>query len=363
MASRSGPSPKAHAQPAASLSTEADVTHDMDRYRPAVIEELRSVLDGRSGAPFSLMRYHLGWEDQQGRPTSGREGKLLRPALCLLCCEAAGGDWQRALPAAAALELLHNFTLIHDDVEDASPERHGRETLWSLWGQAQAINVGDGMFALAHLTLLRLRDRSHSPERVLEAARMLDDAALRLSEGQHLDLAYSERSEIARSDYLAMIEGKTAALLAASSGIGALLGDASTDAVDAFREFGRLTGLAFQIRDDVLGIWGSEKETGKPTSDDLRSGKKSYPVVVGLERASPQDRRSLQALLASTELDDEGVQRARVLLESLGTREDSESAAHQHAEAAIAALEGLSLRPKQRGELERLARFAAQRRS
>ena len=180
----------------------------LDRYRPAVIEELRSVFDGRTLPPYSFMRYHLGWQDRDGRPIAGRPGKLLRPSLCLLCCEAVGGDWRTALPAAAALELLHNFTLIHDDVEDESAQRHGRDTLWSLWGQAQAINAGDGMFALAQVALLRLRGQRQPPARVLRASQMLAEATLRLCEGQHRDLASTNEREITPDDYLEMIEGQ-----------------------------------------------------------------------------------------------------------------------------------------------------------
>ena len=335
----------------------------VDRYRPAIGAELRSVLEERTVPPYNLMRYHLGWEDRHGRPIEGRAGKLLRPALCLLCCEAVAGDWQRALPAAAALELLHNFTLIHDDVEDASLQRHGRETLWSLWGEAQAVNVGDGMFALAHVTLLRLRDEEHPAERVLQAAQMLDEATLRLCEGQHRDLATATEREITTDDYLNMVEGKTAALLAASAGIGALLGGAPRETIDAFYEFGRRLGPAFQIRDDVLGIWGAVEETGKPIGDDLRSGKRSYPIVIAVARASPEERAALQAPSTNGEPSDDDIERARALLQRLDAREESERAAQEHAETAIAGLAGLSLRSERLRELERLAHFAAQRRS
>ena len=357
-APRQGPSPDPAPPP-----EEIDIERLVVRYRSAISEELRSALEQRTVLPYPLMRYHLGWEDRHGRPIEGRSGKLLRPALCLLCCEAVGGDWRSALPAAAALELLHNFSLIHDDVEDASRQRHGRETLWSVWGEAQAINVGDGMFALAQVTLLRLRRQDYPPERVLQAVQMLDDAALRLCEGQHQDLAYAGEREVSRDDYLTMIEGKTAALLAASSGIGALLGGGTGEVVDALSEFGRHLGLAFQIRDDVLGIWGDIEDTGKPTGDDLRAGKKSYPVVVALERGSPQERDALLAFLADGELDDDGVQQACALLERLDARDEGGRAAQEHAEGAIASLAGLPLRPERRRELEQLARFAAQRRS
>ena len=335
----------------------------LDRYRPAVIEELRSIFEGRTGPPYSLMRYHLGWQDRDGQPIAGRPGKLLRPSLCLLCCEAVGGDWRAALPAAAALELLHNFTLIHDDVEDESRQRHGRETLWSLWGQAQAINAGDGMFALAQVALIRLRDQGQPPARVLRANQILAEATLRLCEGQHRDLAATNKREITPEDYLEMIEGKTAALLAASAGIGAVLGGAPTKTVAALSAFGRRLGFAFQIRDDVLGIWGDMKETGKSADDDLREGKRSYPVVLALASGSSETRAALQRLLARKKRSAADVARVRSLLEEIGARDESERAARDHAEAAVASLAGLSLRPRRRQELGRLARFAAQRRA
>jgi geranylgeranyl diphosphate synthase type I len=301
------------------------------------------------------MRYHFGWEDRNGHPAAGSAGKLLRPALCLLSCEAAGGVWRAALPAAVAIELLHNFTLVHDDVEDASARRHGRATVWKLWGEAQAINAGDGLFALAHVELLRLAGQP--ARRLLQAAQMLDEAALRLCEGQHRDLAGEARD---RAGYLDMIEGKTAALLAASCGIGALLGGGSAKTVAALREYGRRLGLAFQVRDDVLGIWGDPRETGKPASDDLRAGKRSYPVVIALERASSDQRRQLDGLLGRA-LSAADARRARALLDSLDAREESDAAARAYAQAAAGALEGVALRSKPRRELERLARFAAER--
>ena len=331
----------------------------IERYREAVLGRLQAALAPHQGPAFDQMRYHLGWQDQAGQPIEGRGGKLIRPALCLLACEAVGSEAAPALPAAAALELLHNFTLIHDDVEDASAERHGRPTLWRVWGQAQAINAGDGMLALAHATLLALE--RYPPSVVLRAAGMLDEATLRLCEGQHRDLAAGDQPQVSREGYLAMIEGKTASLLAASCAIGALLGGAEDATVRGLEEFGRRLGLAFQIRDDALGVWGSADETGKPAGDDLRAGKRSYPIVAALEGASEDDRRVLEALLERAAHDEEAVAAARALLERLGAREESERAAHQHAEAAMASLDGLPLHPGRRQELEQIARFAAER--
>jgi geranylgeranyl diphosphate synthase type I len=334
----------------------------LERYRSAVLAELRAAVERYDVNPFTLMRYHFGWEDQRGRPIEARAGKLLRPALLLLCCEAAGGDWSNALPAAAAVELLHNFTLVHDDVEDASTQRHDRDTVWRVWGQAEAINVGDGMFALAHLTLLGLSERGHGAERVLAAARLLDEATVRLCEGQHRDLRYEDQRQITRDEYLAMIEGKTAALLAACCDIGALLGGANDDAVRQLYEYGRRLGLAFQIRDDLLGCWGDASETGKSSGDDIRAGKQSYPIVVALERASIAERERLRSLLGRADLGADELSSVRELLERLGARDDGERAAREHADAAIEALRGLTL-GDERAELEALARFAVERRS
>ena len=355
MASDTAPSPKAETE------AEARGVHSIDRYRPVVMAELRSALAGRSGPPYGLMRYHLGWEDEKGLPIDENGGKLLRPALCLLCCEAVGGKSERVLPAAASIELIHNFSLIHDDLEDRSEQRHGRETLWRRWGDAQAINAGDGMFALAHATLLRLSDLGHPPERVLEAVRMLDEATLRLCEGQHRDLLYEGERGIPTSDYMEMIEGKSAVLIAAACGIGALLGGADDAAVRGLYEFGRRMGLAFQIRDDVLGIWGDSAITGKRAGDDLRAGKNSYPVVAGFERASVEQRKILEELLASEEPSDADVARGCLLLEELGAREESERMAVEQGERAVTYLGDLPLEEELRRDLEQLARFAATR--
>jgi geranylgeranyl diphosphate synthase type I len=306
------------------------------------------------------MRYHLGWEDTEGHPVESRSGKFLRPALLLLCCEAVGGDAGGAAPAAAGVELLHNFTLLHDDIEDASEQRHGRDTAWRVWNRAEAINAGDGMFALAHLTLLGLSERGHSPTTVLAGTRLLDEATLLLCEGQHRDLRYETQPDVSVAEYLAMIEGKTAALIAAACAIGALLGGADDRTVRAFYEFGRRLGLAFQIRDDVLGCWGDAVETGKSSGDDIRAGKRSYPIVVGLEFASEEERQQLRSVLGRADASDHDVQLARTLLEGLDAKESGERAAREHAEGAIEALRRLAL-GDHRAELEALARFAAER--
>ncbi len=260
----------------------------LSRFRDGVVGAMRAALDRPGVRHIGLMRYHLGWQDAEGRKTPPSGGKMIRPALCLLSCEAVGGDAARAMPAAAALELLHNFTLIHDDIEDSSDTRRGRETLWRVAGLPQALNVGDGMFVLAQRTLLGMADAGVPADRVIDAARTLDDACVALCEGQHADIEFEQRAEVSLAEYEAMIAGKTAALLGASMAIGAIAGGADAATVEAMGECGRLLGLAFQVQDDVLGIWGESAVTGKPVADDIRSRKKSFP---GRLRVRPSRRR------------------------------------------------------------------------
>jgi geranylgeranyl diphosphate synthase type I len=335
------------------------------QYRQATLAEMKAVLAGHRLPLYEMMRYHLGLAGPRGEPAAARAGKMLRPALCLLSCEAVGGQRRQALPAAAAVELIHNFTLIHDDIEDASHSRHGRDTVWRVWGEAQAINAGDGMFALAHLALHRLVQAGAAAPQVIEAARLLNEATLALCEGQNLDLEFEQRLDVTCDDYLTMVSSKTAALMGAATAVGALLGGASEDTVGAFKEFGRRLGVAFQIQDDVLGMWGDAAETGKSAGDDIAARKKSFPVVYALERASEDDRRSLRRIYGSSVVSPEGVEEVLAVLERSGARAASEEAAARHVEEALSALDGLEgpgLVPARRRELEALALYLVHRR-
>jgi geranylgeranyl diphosphate synthase type I len=189
--------------------------------------------------------------------------------------------WQPALPAAAAVELVHNFSLVHDDIQDKSEKRRGRPTAWVKWGAAQAINAGDGLFVLSNLAITDL-SASYPAETVLQAAQILHNTCLDLTRGQFLDISYEKRADLGVEDYWPMIGGKTAALLAGCCQIGALLGGADEFALEAYRSFGHYLGLAFQVQDDILGIWGDEAVTGKSAASDLVEGKKSLPVLAGL---------------------------------------------------------------------------------
>jgi len=253
-------------------------------YMEAVESFLRDALtqagDRGSSRLHEMLAFHMGWHSKSVKET---RGKRIRPLLTLLTCSTAGGDWKRALPAAAAVEMVHNFSLIHDDIQDHSPLRRGRPTVWKKWGIAQAINAGDAMFTLAHIQTLRL-EKTVSPIAAIWATEVLQNACLHLTQGQYMDLEFEKRDDVTIEDYWAMIEGKTAALISASVELGAITASCDNHTRKAYREFGRLFGLAYQVQDDILGIWGDTEMTGKSSQSDLLSKKKTLPILFCLSK-------------------------------------------------------------------------------
>ncbi|HSQ25485.1 MAG TPA: polyprenyl synthetase family protein [Anaerolineales bacterium] len=263
-----------------------------DLLLPAIEDELKQVVitTNQPGMEelYSMLAYHMGWEGEKGKPET--RGKRIRPLMVLLCCAAAGADWKNALPAAAGIELLHNFSLIHDDIQDQSHLRRGRETVWKIWGVAQAINAGDTMFVLAHQSMLGLA-KSVSETVALKAMNSFTRACLYLTQGQYLDLSYEKRSDLTLTDYWPMVSGKTAALLSCSTEIGSITAQVHSDVSECYRNFGFNLGLAFQALDDMLGIWGDAVLTGKSANSDLMTGKNSLPVLYGMSLKGPFARR------------------------------------------------------------------------
>ncbi|HEX3724348.1 MAG TPA: polyprenyl synthetase family protein [Nitrolancea sp.] len=251
---------------------------------------------------YGMIRYHLGWADESFRPARFDAGKRIRPIICMHACGAVNGDPANAAPLAAAIEILHNFTLVHDDIQDRSATRRHRSTIWSLWGESQAINVGDAMFALGQHTLLRLFDLPISVERLARVVRGYNDVALRIVEGQVLDLGFEERWDISAAEYLGMIGGKSAAIISYAAWSGALVGGADFGVSERFRAFGEALGLGFQIRDDLLGIWGETSVTGKRKGDDIRRRKKSLPIITLAANAAPHEVDRLRAIYAVPEI-------------------------------------------------------------
>ncbi len=301
------------------MVTSSSIQSTLLRHQRLIDDALKSTLStviADSGASaldefYGQMEYHLGWVDAKLQPTRNNPGKLLRPTLLLLAYEAAGA-WeledtaisysddhsylQRALPAAVAVELMHNFTLIHDDIEDGDVERRHRPTLWKLWGIPQAINTGDGMFAMARSALWGILDAGVDGTTAARLAQLLDRTILTVAEGQYLDINFETSLDISVAMYIDMIGRKTAALMSSATEIGACLGTRHFETIAHLKSFGKALGIAFQVRDDILGVWATAAESGKTQAGDVYRRKKSLPILHALEHANPEDTEILHAV-------------------------------------------------------------------
>ena len=331
-----------------------------DRYASALDTEIKSLIQEQEFPFYDLMEYHLGWRDARNQPAAFSGGKRLRPTLCLLACEAVGGEWEQALPAATAIELIHNFSLIHDDIEDQSPQRRGRPALWKVAGLAQALNAGDGMHVLARLAVYGLAERGVAPQLILQVSRLLDQTCLNLCEGQYLDLSYESRAEVSVADYLLMAERKTASLIGASLTTGALIGGTSAATAAALGGIGMALGLAFQIRDDILGLWGDSQSTGKAPGEDILQKKKSLPLVYALGQSGPR-AAELRRICAKKRIAPDDVPQVMGLLEELGARQWAQTQVEEHYRRALAQMEGIDLTLSGRRDLEAVAALLVER--
>lgn len=306
-------------------------------------------------APFYHMQeYHLGWRNHSFAPEYADPGKLLRPVLTLMSSQMFGGDVQHTLPLAAGIQLVHDFSLIHDDIQDDSDLRRGRTTVWKLWGMAQGINAGDGMFVLAHMAIQRLQDVGLPAERVLHIMRRFDRIILSICEGQYLDMSFEGNPDIAESAYLAMIERKTAVLVAACCELGAIAAGAPAQDAQHMYDFGIHLGLSFQMQDDILGIWGDAKETGKPDAADLLRRKLSLPVIYTLAREANDG--PLHALYRQPVGQDDGIAQAIVSMNTHGAHTAVAAMAQHHYELACAALAAVvAPNPDKQAEIHALA--------
>ncbi len=312
---------------------------------------------------YLLLRYHLGWGDRLGRPeeNSATQGKSMRSTLCLFSCEALTNDFTRALPAAAALEIIHNFSLIHDDIQDQDLERRHQSTVWNIWGVPKALVAGNAMQSVGDLALLNLAQNGTHPESVLKVSQLLTSSYLEMIEGQCLDLAFESRTKIATSEYLQMIAYKTGALIQSGLEIGALLATSNPGPVAAFSGFGRGLGRAFQIRDDFLGIWGDEATTGKATGNDIRRRKKSLPVVFALEQAGGSNLDDLFTIYSQDDLSEDDVERVLEVLDDVGAQAYCQDLTEASAEAALDSLYAISLPAWVMDEAKGLVDFLARR--
>ena len=299
---------------------------------------------------YEMVRYHLALD---GSGASG--GKRMRPLLGLLAYASIAGEHQRALPGAAAVELGHNFSLVHDDIEDGDTERRHRATLWTIHGVPQAINTGDALFSLSRIALHRLTDLGFPDSTVLRLMRLFDETCLALCEGQYIDIAMSASDELMSVDlYFDMIGRKTAALISASIEAGALLATSDEEVIARYRGFGWALGLAFQLNDDLLGIWGVEQTTGKEPSD-VAHKKKTLPVIYAWEHAGPADRERLRAIYATPDPTSDEVAEIIAILERSGAREYTRDEARRYRDEALAELDAARVvTPVARERLEQI---------
>ena len=290
--------------------------------------------DSSTAGVYDMIRYHLGLDG-----SGASSGKRMRPVLGLLAYASIAGDYRPALPGAAAVELGHNFSLVHDDIEDGDRERRHRPTVWALHGVAQAINTGDMLFSLSRMALHRLTDLGFADAKVLRLMRLYDKTCVALCEGQYIDIATSERDDLMSVDlYFDMIGRKTAALIAASIEAGALLASDDDEVIARYRGFGWALGLAFQLNDDLLGIWGAEQNTGKEPTDIARR-KKTLPVIYAFEHAGPEDRERLTALYGNGGPTADDVTEIIAILERTGARDFTRTEARRHRDEALAELD------------------------
>jgi geranylgeranyl diphosphate synthase, type I len=326
------------------------------RSRDLIAPALHSAVDMLDPTSARMAAYHLGWTDASGRPARGGQGKAVRPALALLSARAAGTPARVGVAGAVAVELVHNFSLVHDDLMDGDTERRGRTTVWALWGASSAILTGDALLTLSQEVLLE----DASPHRI-DAARLLAATVRELIHGQVSDAAFERRDDVTLAECLDMAAGKTGALLSASAAIGAVLAGGPRALVDALARFGRELGLAFQLVDDLLGIWGDPVTTGKPTFSDLRSAKKTLPVTYAVTHGG-RAGRDLAAWLAGPDTTEEpGLRRAAAFVEAAGGRQWAADEALRRVRAAEQALATADVPAGPRGELVAIARFIAAR--
>ena len=325
-------------------------------YRGAISASLKDALTGDLPV-YDMLRYYMGWADVSGNPCVATEGKYLRPTLCLFACDATGGAISQAMPAAVALELIHNFSLIHDDIQDQDETRHHRKTLWAVWGVPKALVAGNILRITADAALESLQRQGVERRRILPVVSQLTQAYLEMIEGQYLDISFEGQRDVGLSQYLDMIARKTGALIRCSFTIGALIGAHDPAAADAFRESGKALGFIFQVRDDILGVWGEEASTGKPVGADIRRKKNSFPVVYAMSQAQGADKRRLLQIYEQDEIADADVDDVLCIMDAVHTRAYAHSLAAEHGEVAVAALTAADLDKRALDEVEDLIEF------
>ena len=325
-------------------------------HRDALEAELKDVFESREGFLYDLLRYHMGWTDQQGVAEHKEPGFHFQSILALVCCQSLCGEFQAALPAAAGIEFVHNYTLVHGDVQSSRAEALDRPSVWWVWGPAQAINVGDGLHALGRTTIMRLAQRGVPPERVLTAVLSLDRACLSLCEGQFMDLNFQDQLMVTSADYYDMIGRKTGALTACSAELGAIAAGADDAVCATFHKVGRSLGMAWQISLDIAGLWGQWGDGMTPSN--VLNKKKSLPLIHALENSPVAAKRELGNIYVKRVLQPDDVSRIVSILDEVDARQFAEDKVRELAQEALTALSETGLSEERLAPVRDLSQWA-----
>ena len=299
---------------------------------------LEKILDSHQMDLYSMMRHHLGWQNENDKPKNDTQTYRKHGVTCLTVCQILGGDIKIALPAAASLELVNAFCEIHDDVQGGNPKRGNRDAVWWLWGPAQAINAGDGIHALARLTLFQLHGVGVPPDKTFEAIQIVDKASLELCEGRFQDLESQERIDISVNNYLEMASLKTGSLYSCAMELGALISSADNTVTQSFKTSGYKLGLAIQIKNDIKALW-EEKDVHQLPNPEVLNKKKLLPVVYALEKATIGEKRRLGEIYFKRVLDPEDIPCLQGILEELGAKKHCEELVEKYQQQALGIIE------------------------
>lgn len=310
----------------------------------------------------TMLKYFLGWTDPKGNPTNQPiSGKALRPILCILACNSAGGGIKQAIPAAIPLELIHNFSLIHDDIQDKDEFRHNRPTIWALWGNPKALVAGNNLRVIADLTMKNLTSLGISKNKCLTLNYILTQACLEMIEGQYLDIKYEGQTSLGTELYLEMISKKTGALIASAIKIGASLATENKEKLRAFYQFGKLLGLVFQITDDVLGIWGNEEKTGKPVGADIIRKKNSLPIIMAVSKTTKINRQKIKDIYNKPSISKSDLNSILDIMDETKSEKYCMELAEKYYLEALSIIGNIPMSNQSRKDIEAIALFLTKR--
>lgn len=321
-------------------------------------ERLRGMFSGRSFPLYRMIEYQLGWRDEFGDVLPKPVGPpMLHSNLCLLACEATNGEIQDVLHSAIAIELMHQFTQVHADIQDGSQNRYNRPTVWWVWGPAQAINAGDGLHALSRLSMIRSPE-SMSMDNTVRSLQTFDVASLRMFEGIHEDLAHQERLDISPERYVEIAREKVGSLLGCALELGSMSMPYSSEVTENLRRFGEDIGVAYQIQEDIQMLWG-EPMSGKVRGIDALNKRKGFPVILALAQASIKEKRLLGSLFFKRVLTPDDLHQIIAVLDELDAKNRASEVVRQFYDSGIGHIYGANITSQGKDDLIEVAQWLA----